>query len=175
MEDGNEGGSGAGDAASGGADQSSGGAPNAPSDSDKVDWKARAEKAERDLAKVSGTAGSKQADLTSQLVAAKNESAADKAARQAAERELAARDVIDEVLIKAPAATRNAIRLAAKGLISGIGDLSDKTKAAQAIVERINSDAPELFKPAVHTMPHVNGESQSREGLHFTPTGKRVI
>ncbi len=154
MADDQDGGLSAGEAASGGAgasDSASGGDAGGT-----IDWKARAEKAEQLLAKATGKAGSTQADLTAQLGHARSEHDREKSRAEQLERELKQRDVLDAVREKAPPSMRKAVTLAAKGLLPSI-DISDPEAAAQAVIEKINSDAPELFKAsaAVSTSPHV--------------------
>lgn len=168
MADGNDGGSSAGDAASGGAD---GVAPVAQSDTGK-DPQARIAELERKLAQATGRAGSTQADLTSQLAAEKAERVAVQARADAAARRLIERDVLDEVLSAAPAATRKAIRLVAGSLIEKRAEINadaDGTYAtvAKDIVDRITADAPELFKPSanVGTTPHANTGSAPQGGV----------
>jgi hypothetical protein len=171
--DGNEGGSSAGDAASGGADGnvSAGGTATGTTDP-----QARIAELEKALAKATGKAGSTQADLTAQLTAANNLATTANARAEQLARDLLSRDVLDVVAEKAPASMRNAVRLAARGLLPSIGDLSDPAKAAEAVIAKINTDAPELFKPSVSTTPRVTGGGDTGPaGVVLTADGKRLF
>lgn len=160
----NDGSASAGEAASGG--QSTG--AQAP------DPAARIAELERKLAQATGRAGSTQADLTAQLAEAKTNFATEKARADAVSRKLVERDVLDEVLHAAPAATRKAVRMVAASMLEKQATLTPDADgtfatAAKAIVERITADAPELFKPAAGshttTTPHVDAGAPPKGGV----------
>lgn len=174
MADGNDGGSSAGDAASGGADGSD--TAGAQGDAGTIDWKARAEKAEQLLAKATGKAGSTQADLTAQLGNANTEKEREAARANQLARELKQRDVLDTVLEKAPPSMRKAVRMAALGVLPTI-DITDAAAAAQSVIDKINTDAPELFKaaPNVGTSPHVSTATSTAQGGVLVIGGKTIF
>ncbi len=159
-----------GDGESGGAAQS---AQATAAGGDATDWKAKFEELERKHAKVTGKAGSAQSDLQRELGTEKQARAVAEAKASAAEKKLRETEVLDEVLAKAPAATRAAIRLAARGIIPGVAE-PDPKKAAEAVLKQIEADAPDLVKPPVATHARV-GNGEARSGFVFTKGGERVF
>ena len=179
MADGTDGSSSAGDAASGGADGNGSVATGAQGDGGTIDYKARYEESQRLLAKATGKAGSTQADLTTQLSAANAASATATARADKAMRSVLERDVLDEVLEKAPAHTRKAIRLVASSMLEKHPEIKQDTDGtfattAKAIVDKITADAPELFaaKSNVGTAPHVATGSEPSKGVVVLDSGK---
>lgn len=151
----------------------SGGSASSDKGGAATDWKAKYEELERTHQRVTGKAGSTQSTLQTELATEKQARAAAEAEKAAAQRELRETKVLEEVLAKAPEKTRAAIRLAARGLIPGVEE-PDPQKAAAAVLQQIEAAAPELLKPSVATVPHVQG-GQARAGLAFTKNGERLF
>lgn len=155
--------------------ESGGNAPASGTPSaDTTDWKSKYEQLQREHARVTGKAGSTQADLQSQLQAAQADLAAERLKAGALEKEVHTSKVLDEVLAKAPEKQRAAVRLAAKGLIPSIAE-TDPQKAAIAVLAQIEAAAPSLLKPELPTHPTVNGTGEARKGLAFTKDGKQLF
>lgn len=155
----------------------SGGAAQSHKGGDATDWKAKFKELEKAYQRETGKAGTLKQTLTDQLTAAIQESSESKAKVVELSKQLQQRDVLDEVLSKAPEKQRGAVKLAAKGILPEV-DLSDPTKAVEAVINKITADAPDLFaaKPnPIQHMPHDKGDRSSKVGFAFTRDGKRLI
>lgn len=143
---------------------------------DGTDYKAKFEELQKQYEKVTGKAGATQSTLTEQLTAATARADAAEAQAKAHQRALFHRDVLDEVLAKAPEKSRNAIRLVADGILPSLTE-TDPTKAAEAVIAKITASAPELLKPSsVVAVPHATNGTDQRPSFGITSaSGKRLI
>lgn len=158
-------------------EESGGASSSAHASGEATDWKAKARELEKALAKATGKAGATQATLTEQLTSQTNRAQSAETKVAELSKQLQQRDVLDEVLAKAPEKTRGAVKLAAKGILPEV-DLSDPSKAVETVISKITADAPDLFaaKPnPIQHMPHDKGERTGKAGFAFTRDGKRLI
>lgn len=152
--------------------------PPAPSASDSVDYKTRAERAEAQLAKITGRLGSEKSALLEQFEALKQTAATAEAKAAAAERKLREAAVIDGIASKHPTADRGVLTAVARGFLPELADLSDPDKAVADLQDRITRNAPAALKAVtIAPMPRhtPQGDGAPKPGLVFTANGKRIV
>jgi hypothetical protein len=155
-------------------EESGGAAQSAQTGGEATDWKAKYKELERAHAKVTGKAGATQATLTEQITAQSNRAQSAEAEVAKLQKELQTRDVLEAVTDKVSDKRRGAVRAMALGILPGI-DLSDPTKAAQAVLDKIAALDPEALKSPVQHMPHSSGDRTARTGFAFASNGKRLV
>ncbi len=139
---------------------------------DSTDWKARAIKAEKDLARISGKAGAEKSALTEQITALSQRAAEAEKKAKGSERQIAERDVLMGVFEEAPSEYRKLFVTAAKGILSELEDLSDPQEATKVVLSKLKERAP---TPSATAMPHVQVGDAGNAGVVMTPSGKRLF
>lgn len=139
---------------------------------DSTDWKARAIKAEKDLARISGKAGAEKAALTEQLTALSQRASEAEGKAKKSERQIAEREVLLGIVEEAPSDYRKLFVAAAKGMLSELEDLSDPTEATKVVLAKLKERSP---TPSAAPMPHVQVGDAGQPGVAFAPNGKRIF
>lgn len=150
----------------------SGGASASAGAEATTDWKARAIKAEKDLAKFTGKAGADKAALTDQITALSQRASEAEGKAKKAERQIAEREVLLGIVEEAPSDYRKLFVAAAKGMLSELEDLSNPTEAVKAVLAKLKERAPAA---SANPMPHVQVGDAGNPGVVMTPGGKRLF